>query len=306
MNRSQQFDRGTSAFVAVSFVWGLPYLLIKIALRGFEPVTITLVRTALAALLLLPIATKRGSLRDVWRCRYGIGLFALAEFIVPWYCIPTAETRISSTMTAILIATVPLVSGFIAITTRRSTLREVKPLGLLIGATGVVILCGIDTAGLSPVALVEMGLVVIGYALAPIVITRYLGDIDSVVVATASLALCALIYTVPGVVAVRKVPTVGQTTALAALAIVCTAVALLLFFTLVHAWGPVRATIITYVNPAVASILGVLLLHESFRANMAAGLTLVILGSLYASRPRASTRAHERRAEPAIQPPSGS
>lgn len=213
---------------------------------------------------------------------------------MPWYCIPAAETRLSSALTAILIATVPLVGAAVALATRRTRVHRIQLAGLAAGGIGAIVLCGLNTSGASGAALGEMALVVAGYALAPIVISGYLANLDAVVVATASLALCAALYAplaIPRLA--RRPPTAPAAEALVALAVVCTAIALVLFFALIREWGPVRATVVTYVNPAVAALLGVALLGEAFTWSMALGLGLVLSGSIYPTR-RCPEASHSR------------
>ena len=78
---------------------------------------------------------------------------------------------------------------------------------------------------------------------------------------------------------------------------VCTALAFFLFFQLIAEVGPVWATVITYVNPAVAAVLGVLVLRESFTAGMAVGFALVLLGSVLSTRPKGSPEASRKASE---------
>ena len=173
-------------------------------------------------------------------------------------------------------------------------MHRIQLAGLAAGGIGVFVLCGLNTSGASGAALGELALVVAGYALAPIIVSGYLANLDGVVVATASLALCAAFYAplaIPRLA--RRTPTAPAAEALIALAVVCTAIALVLFFALIREWGLVRATVVTYVNPAVAALLGVALLGEAFPWSMALGLALVLSGSVYATR-RPAEASHRR------------
>jgi drug/metabolite transporter (DMT)-like permease len=101
----------------------------------------------------------------------------------------------------------------------------------------------------------------------------------------ASLVLSALVYAPLGLSHLpAHFPSTRVLLAVAILGIVCTAVAFLLFFALIAEIGPVRATIITYFNPAVALLLGVLVLHEPFTIGAVLGFALILSGSMLATR----------------------
>jgi len=159
-------------------------------------------------------------------------------------------------------------------------------LGLLIGLVGVAAIVGGDYATTDPTALLQIAIVVVGYAVGPAILSRRLGGLPTVGVMSVSLTLCAIAY-VPIAAAQwpSTVPSLNVLASVVILGVVCTAVALLVFAALIDEIGPVRATVITYVNPAVAAILGVLVLHEAFNLPMGIGFALVILGSALATRP---------------------
>jgi drug/metabolite transporter (DMT)-like permease len=200
----------------------------------------------------------------------------------------SAERHVSSSLAGLLIAAVPFVGAAVAATTGdRERLGLSSMVGLLVGLAGVGAIVGLDVGGTSATALVELGLVVIGYAVGPILLTRYLADRPALGVIAASLSISAIAYvpiaafSLPGEIPAGRV--IGS---VVALAVVCTAVAFLLFFALIAEVGPVRATVITYVNPAVAAVLGVTILGESFTVGMGIGFVLVLLGSVLATRRR--------------------
>ncbi|MGZ6299433.1 MAG: EamA family transporter [Candidatus Limnocylindria bacterium] len=148
----------------------------------------------------------------------------------------------------------------------------------------------------------EIGLVVVGYAVGPAILSRYLTGTPSVSVIGISLTLCALAYAPAAIVQwPHAVPSVAVLASVATLAVVCTAIAFLLFFALIAEIGPVQATVFTYINPAVAAVLGVAVLRERFTVGMALGFVLVIAGSVLATR-RRSTPVSE--AEPVAEPSS--
>jgi drug/metabolite transporter (DMT)-like permease len=156
--------------------------------------------------------------------------------------------------------------------------------GLLIGMVGVGAILGFDLRGASWIALAEIALVVIGYALGPAILARYLSDLPSVSVIAVSVALCAVAYA--PIAAVQRPSTLPHPAVIVSvlvLALVCTALAFLLFFALIAEIGPVRATVFTYINPAVAALLGVVALGETFTIGMGAGFVLVLIGSVLAT-----------------------
>src|SRR5579864_8437897 len=105
--------RACAAFLALGIIWGLPYLFIKIAVQEISPFDVAWGRITLAALILLPIAWRRGALRALAPHKGAVLAFALVEFTVPFSVISMGERWIPSSVTAILIATVPLIVAII-------------------------------------------------------------------------------------------------------------------------------------------------------------------------------------------------
>jgi drug/metabolite transporter (DMT)-like permease len=183
----------------------------------------------------------------------------------------------------------------------RQSIMPANIVGLLIGFVGVALIVGFDLRASSPLALVEMAVVVLGYSLGPTIFARYLAGVPSVTVNGLALALCCAAYAPVAVVQwPRSTPSAAVFGAVAVLAIVCTALAFLLYFELVREAGPVRASVITYVNPAVAAVLGVTVLHESLTLGMGFGFALVLLGSVLSTRRRTATES--RRPAPEARP----
>jgi len=132
-----------------------------------------------------------------------------------------------------------------------------------------------------------MAVVVVGYAVGPAILARYLSGLQSVGVISVSLLACCIVYAPFAALQwPHSVPSVSVIASVIVLAVVCSAIGFLLFFALVGEIGPVRATVITYINPAVAAVLGVIVLHEHLTAGMAAGFVLVVCGSILATRRR--------------------
>jgi drug/metabolite transporter (DMT)-like permease len=280
--------RGLLLFVAMSVIWGVPYLFIRIAVSGLSPATLVFARTSLAALVLLPVAVWVGGLRGLRARWLPLLAFTTVEIAIPWLFLSSAEQRISSSLAGLLISTVPLVATAVTIGLgNRDRIGMVALLGLLIGLVGVAAIVGFDLRTPDSTALAQLAVVVVGYAIGPVILSRYLADLRPVGVMAVALALCAVVY---GPVAVLQrppaVPGVSVLVSVAVLAFLCTAVAFMLFAALIAEVGPVRSTLITYINPAVAAVLGVAALGESFTPGMAAGFVLVLAGSAVATRRR--------------------
>lgn len=278
--------RGILLFAAMSVVWGIPYLLIRVAVGEISPAQLVFSRTALAAAILLPIALLRVDLRPVLRHWPWVVAFALIEIAVPWVLLGAAEQRISSSLAGLLIAGVPLVGAAIAaIVGGPDRVGRRQLVGLLIGFAGVAAIAGGDYEADNAVALVQVAVVVFCYALGPFILSRRLVGVSSLGIMALSLTLTALLYTP---VAFLDWPTTAPSqealASIAILAVVCTAAAFPLFAALIREVGPVRATVITYVNPAVAAVLGVLILEETLTPAMLVGFALAIAGSTLATR----------------------
>jgi drug/metabolite transporter (DMT)-like permease len=284
--------RGWALFAAMCVIWGIPYLLIKVAVDELSPAMLVFARTAIAALLLLPIAAIRGELRPLLPYWAPVLAFAAIEIALPWLLLGVAEQRISSSLTALLIAGVPLVGAVIARTTgARERLGVQSGLGLLVGVVGVAAIVGLNLEGAGPGAIAAVGLVAICYAIGPVILQRYLVGVPALGVIAAALGVTALVYLPIAAYSVPDtMPSADVVGSVLGLAVVCTAIAFLLFFALISEIGPVRATVITYVNPAVAAVLGVAILDEHFTVGMGVGFVLVLVGSVLATRPSTATR----------------
>ena len=277
--------RGWLLFAAMGLIWGIPYLLIKVAVAEIAPTTLVLGRTAIGTVLLLPVVLMRSDLRVLrphWRL---LLLYTFAEIVGPWLFLSHAETRLSSSLSGLLIAGVPLVSAVLAwLTSHEDQPDAWRVFGLLLGFAGVGLVVGFNVAADDLVAVGEVSLVVIGYAIGSMLIARMRG-VPTLAVIWASLAIAALVYLPAGLAQLpAAMPSAQAIWSVAILGVVCTALAFIVFFALVHEVGPSRATVITYVNPAVAVVLGVWLLSEPFTFTIAAGFALIALGSFVGTR----------------------
>jgi drug/metabolite transporter (DMT)-like permease len=286
--------RGWILFAAMSVIWGIPYLLIKVADEGVSVPVLVFARTGIAAVLLLPLALRRRQLRVLlphWRW---LLVFALVEIAGPWLLLSNAERRLSSSMSGLLVATVPIIGAVLArLTGDSERLTLVRWAGLLVGLGGVALLVGQAASG-SAWPVVEVLLTATGYAIGPLIANRKLADLPRFGMTAVCLGFTALLY-LPAAAATlpRAVPPARVLASLAVLAVVCTAAAFILFFMLIAEAGPARATVITYVNPAVAVALGAGVLGEPFTPLIAAAFALILSGSVLATR----------RAAPSPEPP---
>jgi len=297
--------RGITLFVAMGAIWGLPYLLIKVAVRDLEPATLVFCRTGIGAVILVPVALARGELAPLVRRWKPLVAYTVVEIGVPWVLLSTAEQRLPSSLSGLLVAAVPLVGAVLSVGLRdREHLGSLGVAGLLVGFAGVAALVGLDVgrADIGWVAIV--GVVVVGYAAGPLILARSLGDLPGLGVVAASLLLCALGYAPFALTHLPPtVPSARVIAAVVTLGVICTALAFVLFFNLIGEIGPVRATVITYVNPAVAVVLGVAFLHETFGAGTALGFVLILCGSFLATRRVSRARGTPPAPAPAIAEP---
>ena len=288
-------------FAVMCVIWGIPYLLIKVAVADLSPATLVLARTAIAALLLLPIAIARNELRPIVRHWVPVLAFTAVEIAIPWLLLGVAEQRLSSSLTGLLIAAVPLVVAVIARTSgARERLGVQSGLGLLLGLIGVAAIVGLNLEGASALSLTAMGLVAICYATGPVILQRYLAGLPALGVIATALGVTAVVYLPIAAFSVpEEMPSATVIGSVVGLAAVCTAIAFLIFFALIAEVGPVKAMVFTYVNPAVAAVLGVAILDERFTLGMGVGFALVLVGSVLATRPPTNAGSSRR---PALEP----
>ena len=278
--------RGWFLLIALGVIWGIPYLFIKIAVETFSPGALVFLRVALAAIILLPIVLARGqwrSLRGHWRW---VIAFALVEMAFTWTALNWAEERITSSLAALLIALVPLVTAllarFVGLDDRLTGSRVV---GLVIGFMGVGILVGFDLTGGDLPVLAAMAIVVLGYALGPILVDRKLGELPSLAVIAAAMLVNTIIFAPIAALTWPSEPIPPRAwISVLILGAICSALAFIVFFRLIAEVGPSRTTLITYINPVVAVILGIGVLSEPLTLGMVAARPLILLGSGRATR----------------------
>jgi drug/metabolite transporter (DMT)-like permease len=275
-------------FAAMCLLWGIPYLLIKVAVAEVSVAVLVFARTALAALVLLPLAVRRGALGAVRAHWVALLVFAVVEIIGPWALLSDAERALDSSLTGLLVAAVPIIAvlaGRLAGDAER--LGPLRWIGLGLGLAGVALLAAPHVDAGSGLAIGEVLLVAVGYAVGPVIAARRLGEVPNLLVTASCLGFAALVYLAPALLTLpAELPAPAVLLALGGLGLLCTAAAFVLFFELIKEVGPTRAVVFTYVNPAVAVAAGVLLLAEPITATVLAAFVLILLGSVLATRQR--------------------
>jgi drug/metabolite transporter (DMT)-like permease len=278
--------RGWVLFTLMSVIWGVPYLLIKVADGGVAVPVLVFARVAIGAAVLLPIAIRRGQIRVLashWRW---LAAFAVVEIMVPWALLSDAERHLSSSMSGLLIASVPIIGVVLARATGGTErLTAVRWAGLLAGLAGVAVLAGPRVLGGGAWPIAEVILTALCYATGPLIANRKLGGLPGLGMTAVCLGTAAIVYApVAALTWPATTPSPAVLGSLAALGVLCTAIAFVLFFQLIAEVGPARATVITYVNPAVAVALGVAVLGEPFTPAIAGAFVLILAGSVLATR----------------------
>jgi drug/metabolite transporter (DMT)-like permease len=271
----------------MSLIWGIPYLLIKVADGGVAPPVLVLARVSIGAAILIPIAIRRRELAPLLPYWRWLVLFAVVEIITPWLLLSEAETRLSSSLSGLLIASVPILVAVIGrLSGGQDRLTPVRWAGLLVGLGGVALLvAGGGTHGDAGSVAEVLG-VAVCYSIGPLVAARKLSELPSLGMTAACLAFAAVVYApIAAVTWPHAIPAGKVLASLAALAVVCTALAFVLFFALIAEAGPARASVITYINPAVAVGLGIGILGERLTTTMAVAFVLILGGSVLATRP---------------------
>jgi drug/metabolite transporter (DMT)-like permease len=285
--------RSLVLLLLLSAFWGASYLFIKVALEdGVSPWAIVSIRTALAALVLVPLAAQRGVLGSV-RDRFGpIVVLSFVQVAVPLTLIGLGEERIASSLTGILVATAPIFTFLLAFALSGEQRANTASLvGVAIGIVGVGMLLGVDAGGGSEALVGGMFIILaaFGYAVAAWYLKRNLAGVEPVAtvvaaVVTLPLGLLHIPESAPGLDAVASLLTLG---------VVCTGFAFVIFHSLVASDGPARASLVGYIAPVFSIFYGVVLLDESFSVYTAVGLLLILGGSWLAAGGELPTRRRD-------------
>jgi drug/metabolite transporter (DMT)-like permease len=285
---------GLALFLGVGISWGIPYYFIAIATQSFSTPSIVWLRVTIGALCLAPIVLRRGQLRNTLTNWRGVLLFAVLEMVGPWWLITEAERSAPSSLAGLMMTSIPFIAAFITgfFLGDKAAKHPATIAGLIIGFAGVFSIIGFDavsgTIELAPVLMLAISAVC--YAIAPIVASRTMPDVHGLELSAVSLAMVSVIYlpfaalTLPGDIAAGPAP--NGVVAVIVLAVVSSALAFVLYFSLIKRWGPRRATLITYVNLLVSATLGIVFLNEPLTTGFVVGFPLVVLGSVLAGRKR--------------------
>ena len=283
--------RGWFLFVLVGFLWGIPYLFIKVAVdpdNGFSPAIVVCLRTAIGAAILLPIALKQGQIGGALRGAKWVFLYALLEMIGPWILIGTAEQKISSGLAGLLVASVPIwATIFASMRGDKTVWHHKRLLGIVVGFIGLIAVVGIESISGSadPLSIFMVLLASIGYSYAVMMVQGALPDVSGIAINAVAMAMTALFY-LPW--AITQWPThhisAGAIRAVIGLGVLSTGAAFVAFFTLANIIGVARGSLVTYLNTACAVVLGVIILSEPLTIGIILGLPLVLIGSYFASR----------------------
>lgn len=280
--------KGWVMFITLCLVWGLPFMLVRVAVRELSPATLVFVRSLLAGAVLVPFAVRQGQWRRLLSYWPWLLAFTILEMTLPWFLIAHAEQRLTSSLAGLLIGAMPLIAvGLYRLMGERYSFDARHVAGLAAGFAGVAALVGVDVGRGDVLGVVELLIVDVCWAAAPIVLIKRLGGLSSVRVTMATLLLNAAIFAPSAALSAPTVSSVSPETivSVVALAVVCTAFALLIYLALIDEVGASRSAIITYVTPLVAVLAGVLVLNEPVTLGIVIGTPLILAGSLLATAP---------------------
>lgn len=283
--------RNLILFILAGFLWGIPYLFIRVAVdsdNGFSPALVVFGRVFIGALILIPISIYDKSFFSAIKGWKYIAVYALFEMVGPWILIGTAEQKISSGLAGLLVSSVPIFSTLIASAYGDKSVWQPRRLfGIVVGFLGVFLLVGIEsfTGSSDPISILMIIAAALGYAFAVIYITRKMPGVSGVAINGIAMAMTAVIYS-PALVFLWPDRAVSHNAiySLIALGVFSTGIAFAVFFTVMAEIGPTRASLVTYMNTAFAVVLGVIILNEPLTVGIIVGLPLVLVGSYLASR----------------------
>ena len=282
-------------------LWGIPYLLIRVAVRQLDPGVLVLARTGPASLLLVPVVMHQRAWPSLVKNLKWIVIFGVAEFGVPWYLMATSERHITSSLTSLIICAVPLFSVVMGrFTSAHEPIGPRRMVGLIAGAAGVVLLVGLDLKGGSMTWIALMLIVCVGYSIGPIILATKLRDLSGPAVVCGATGVVALAW-IPYDIAHWPTRVSAETwSSVSILSIFCTAGAFLVFFELIKEAGSSRSVVVVYSNTALAVILGIIGLHEPFTIGIALGFPLIVLGSYLATSVAGGANNARRHADLAV------
>lgn len=274
-------------FVVVGILWGIPYLLMKVAVEDFPPAAVVAGRTLIGASILIPIAVYRKKFKGAVLGFKYVAFYALMEMIGPWILITTAEQEISSGLAGLLVSTVPIFATIIISLRGDHTVWQFKRIvGIVVGFVGLILVVGLEslTGSSDPLSIAMVIVASMSYAYAVIMVTSNLPLVDGIAINGLAMALTTIFWAPVAIAQWPSSISMNSVISLVALGIFSTAIAFILFFKLIDEIGPARGSLVTYLNTAIAVVLGVIILREPLTAGIIVGLPLVLVGSYLASR----------------------
>jgi drug/metabolite transporter (DMT)-like permease len=274
-------------FLLVGFLWGIPYLLMAVAVEEIPPSAIVAGRTLIGAAILIPVALYRKTFKGAVLGFKFVAFYALLEMIGPWILISTAQKKIDSGLAGLLISTVPIFAAIITSLRGDHTVWQFKRMfGIVVGFIGLIAVVGIESfSGNShPASIAMMILAAMGYSYAIIMVTTNLPLVDGIAINGLAVAITSIFWAPLAIAQWPSHVTLKPALSLIALGVLCTALAFLVFFKLLVEIGPARGSLVTYLNTSVAVVLGVIVLNEPITIGLIIGLPLVLVGSYLASK----------------------
>jgi drug/metabolite transporter (DMT)-like permease len=282
--------------------WGASYLFIKVGLRDFTGAQVVCIRTALAAMILIPVAIRLDAFSQLRGLGPNLVLMSVVQVVIPFLLISYAEHYIASSLAGILVASAPIYTALLAIRfddAERSTGWGL--VGVIAGIVGVALLFGVDLSGSWKALIAGVGILFAGlcYAAGAMLLKHRLPGAPAAGVAACTMSIAALITLPVALIHLPSSAGADSISALLALGALGTGVAFLIFYTLISEEGPARASLVAYIAPGFAVIYGVTLLDESITAGTIAGLALILAGSWMGVEGRPPWRGKEPAPVPA-------
>ena len=274
-------------FLLVGFLWGIPYLLMKVAVEEIPPSAIVAGRTLIGAAILIPVALYRKTFKGAVLGFKFVAFYALLEMIGPWILISTAQKKIDSGLAGLLISTVPIFAAIITSLRGDHSVWQFKRMfGIVVGFIGLIAVVGIESfsGNSDPASIAMMILAAMGYSYAIIMVTTNLPLVDGIAINGLAMAITSIFWAPLAIAQWPSQVSLKPALSLIALGVLCTALAFLIFFKLLAEIGPARGSLVTYLNTSVAVVLGVIVLDEPITVGLIIGLPLVLIGSYLASK----------------------
>lgn len=280
--------RHLGPFILIGFLWGVPYLFMRVAVREWEPSVVVFGRVVIGAAILFPIAFRRGVIKQSLKGFKWILAYAIFEMCGPWYLITHAETKINSGLAGLLVATVPIWSTiYSSISGDKTVWHHKRLLGIVIGFIGLILIVGIETisGAADTFSVFQTVLAAILYSTAMAIILKGMPNGDGVAINAIAMSITAIIFAPAAISAwPEQLPSFNATASLIGLGVLSTGLAFMIYFKLVKEIGQARGSMVTYLNTAFAVVLGVVILGEPLTIGIITGLPLVLIGSYFASR----------------------